>query len=312
MDEIWTAAREGLELGEPTALVLVIETEGSVPGKAGAMMIVRPKLTVGTVGGGEVEHLLIDEAVALASPTVRTFAHDGESTTSICSGAQTIASLPLGEGDLRAVAAVERCLQEKRCGRLEVGPEGLRFEADEEGPTRLDRTDGGWRFSTTVGFRETLTIVGGGHVALALSRIAHTLSMRIRVLDDRPDVATMRENTYAHELRTVAYEDVAEHVPQGPTSYVVIMTHAHRGDELVLGKLAGRDYAYLGMMGSSHKIAVIYDNLERIGVARAHLESVHAPIGLPIGSRTPEEIAVSIAAQLVQVRTERRSTQNAS
>ena len=112
----------------------------------------------------------------------------------------------------------------------------------------------------------------------------------------------MAANTYAQEKQVVSYKSIGKHVSEGKQSYVVIMTFGHQADELVLGQLAGKKLRYLGLMGSPAKIAQIFASLKKKGVGAASLKKVHAPVGLPIHSHTPEEIAISIAAEIIQVK----------
>ncbi len=112
----------------------------------------------------------------------------------------------------------------------------------------------------------------------------------------------MEANCYAHERHVVDYDSVAEHVPAGDRSWVVIMTYGHIHDRRVLGKLLGRDYAYLGVLGSRAKIHAMFAEMEKEGVLPGKPEAVHAPVGLSIGSHTPEEIAISIAGEIIAVR----------
>ena len=111
----------------------------------------------------------------------------------------------------------------------------------------------------------------------------------------------MAHNHFAGKRVVVDYAEVAAHVPDGDRSWVTIMTHAHREDAFVLERLVDRDYAYLGMMGSAAKVRQIFADLESRGIPRPRLERVHAPIGVAIGSHTPAEIAVSIAAEIIAV-----------
>jgi xanthine dehydrogenase accessory factor len=122
------------------------------------------------------------------------------------------------------------------------------------------------------------------------------------VLDNRAELATLEANTFAHERRVVDYADVAEHVPDGPRSWVVIMTYGHDHDRLVLQRLLGRDYAYLGVLGSKAKIRAMFAEMADDGISPELLEPVRAPVGLAIGSHTPEEIAVSIAGEMIALR----------
>ncbi len=203
---------------------------------------------------------------------------------------------------LAVLEAISSTLAAGGCGVLRLSPAGVSFTSGLKVPTSFVRREDSWLFAETIGTLETLTIVGGGHVALALSRVMAALPLRIVVLDDRPELSTMLENQWAHETRVIAYDDVVEHVPDGDLSYVVIMTHEHANDEAVLGRLATRPYRYLGMMGSPAKVRQLFSNLVAAGLPAESLEQVHSPIGIPIHSHTPEEIAISIAAEIVKVR----------
>jgi xanthine dehydrogenase accessory factor len=134
------------------------------------------------------------------------------------------------------------------------------------------------------------------------------LDFHVVVLDDRAGVATMSGNAYAQEKRLVSYRSVGRHVSEGKQNYAVIMTFGHKADELVLGQLAGKKLRYLGLMGSPAKIVQIKAHLNKRGVAAASLKKVHAPVGLAIHSHTPEEIAISIAAEIIQVKNQPRES----
>ena len=165
------------------------------------------------------------------------------------------------------------------------------------------KTNEDWLYREEAGQRPTLTIIGGGHVGLALSRVMAELNFHIVVLDDRARLATMAANTYAQEKHVTSYNRIGRHVSEGSQSYVVIMTFGHLADERVLGQLAEKKTALPGdALGSPAKIAQIFTHLKKKGVAAASLKKVHAPVGLPIHSHTPEEIAISIAAEIIQVK----------
>lgn len=139
--------------------------------------------------------------------------------------------------------------------------------------------------------------MGGGHVSLALSQVASALEFEITVLDDRADLPTLNANHYAHHRQRVAYETLA--VPPGPHCYVVVMTVGYRTDAVVLRRLLGHKYRYLGVLGSATKVA----ELRRVLAAEGFdLSELRGPVGVLINSRLPEEIAVSVAAELIRVR----------
>ncbi len=296
-------ALQWIRAGLRPVLVAVVEHQGSVPGATGARMVVTPDATAGTVGGGIAEHQMVELArTALDGPRLVEYVHAAGVTDSLCSGRQRLALLPLGRSEIAALDAVKVTIAAGGSGTLELHAAGLAFRPGPTAPAALEVFENGWRATQPVGLVETLTIVGGGHVALALSRVVATLPFRIVVLDDRPGLPTMTGNRHAHETRRLDYAEVAAAVPVGEHSWAVIMTHGHRHDQAVLERLLGLELRFLGMMGSAAKVRTIFANLEARGIPADRLATVRAPLGLPIGSHTPEEIAISIAAELVAVR----------
>ncbi len=300
---LWREACAAIEAGERPVLVVVVEASGSVPGYPGTKMVVRPHGVAGTVGGGEAEHRLVQLARAgVERPRLEGFVHQEDADGTLCSGRQTFALLPLGEADRPALEALRETLRDGRSGVLRLSQEGLGFAPGEHAPARFAHAATAFEYVETLGDLDTLVIVGGGHVALALSRVMATLPFRIVVLDDRPGLETMAANRWADETRVIAYDDVAEHVPEGERTWVAIMTEGHRHDRDVLVRLVERDLRYLGMLGSAAKVHTLFSALERGGVPPERLAKVRSPIGVPIGSHSPEEIAISIAAEIVRIR----------
>lgn len=299
----WRDAAAALSSGGAVTVAAVVEHEGSVPGATGAMALVVRGRQRGTIGGGAAERMVVElagrpDAVVELIP----YRHDAPHHDSICSGRQLFAVVPLSAVHAEVLETVADTLEEGRHGALALSPVGLAFEPGGIATGHFHRSGDRWMFTTSVGPVDTLTLIGGGHVSLALSRAAATLGFRIVVLDERFDVPTMSANTWAHERRVVDYAEIARHVPDGDRSWVVIMTHGHSRDADVLHRLAGRPLRYLGMLGSPAKVRQVFAQLERDGVPSDHLASVRAPVGISIGSRTPAEIAVSIAAELVAIR----------
>lgn len=146
-----------------------------------------------------------------------------------------------------------------------------------------------------------LYIFGGGHVSMALALTAHTAGFGIGVVDDRETFANAERFPMAQEIYTT-YEEAFEKLKPGASSYLVIVTRGHRDDMRVLGWAANTGARYVGMIGSRRKVLSVYEALEREGVSADKLANVHAPVGLEIGALTPEEIAISITAELIAVR----------
>lgn len=149
-----------------------------------------------------------------------------------------------------------------------------------------------------------LVIVGAGHIARPLCRVGAMLGFRVRVLDDRPEFATRERFPEAEEVRRADFSDPFRGVAVGPGSYLVLVTRGHKYDFDALHDLLRRPDlpAYVGMVGSRRRVRAALELLRREGIPRERLLRVHAPIGLDVGAETPEEIAVSIAAEIVQVR----------
>jgi len=147
----------------------------------------------------------------------------------------------------------------------------------------------------------TLYIFGGGHVSMALAQTAHTAGFAIGVVDDREQFANRERFPMAQEIYT-SFDDAFARLQPTASSYLVIVTRGHRDDMRVLEWAVGSKARYIGMIGSKRKVHSVYQALEREGVAPETFDRVHAPVGLEIGALTPEEIAISIAAELIAVR----------
>jgi xanthine dehydrogenase accessory factor len=145
--------------------------------------------------------------------------------------------------------------------------------------------------------------MGGGHCALALSELMSKLDFRISIFDDRPELNTISKNEFADEITIIDdYERIGGHLPDDDGAYVVVMTLGYASDKVVIKQLCGRDFKYLGVLGSKAKMATLMKELREEGIPKEQLSRIRTPIGLPINSRTPEEIAVSIAAEIIAVK----------
>ncbi|BBB31927.1 xanthine dehydrogenase accessory factor [Thermotomaculum hydrothermale] len=150
--------------------------------------------------------------------------------------------------------------------------------------------------------KENLYIIGGGHCAVQLSEIASKCGFFVTVVDNRKEWATREKHPYAQRIIISDFEKITETIELKQSDYVVIMTPKHNFDKEVLKQLVNLDLKYLGMMGSLHKVKEIFKQLKNEGIGEEKLKKVYAPIGFPIESKTPEEIAVSITAQLIAVK----------
>ena len=145
-------------------------------------------------------------------------------------------------------------------------------------------------------------IFGGGHISMALAKSAHAAGFGIVVIDDREQFANKERFPMAQEIFTSYRRRVCERIQPNASSYLVIVTRGHRDDMRVLAWAVRTDARYIGMIGSKRKVLSVYQALEKEGYAPEEFERVYAPMGLEIGALSPEEIAISIAAELIAVR----------
>jgi xanthine dehydrogenase accessory factor len=148
----------------------------------------------------------------------------------------------------------------------------------------------------------TLLIVGGGHVGRSIATIAAEAGFSVAVLDDREAFANPERFPMADRVICGDFIEELRRFPIDASTYIVCVTRGHKQDELSLREVAASPAAYVGMIGSIRRVSTVLTHLARDGVPRDALDRVHTPIGLDIGAETPEEIAVSIVAELVLVR----------
>jgi xanthine dehydrogenase accessory factor len=145
-------------------------------------------------------------------------------------------------------------------------------------------------------------VVGAGHIGRSLSKLTNFLGFHVTVLDDREDFANAERLPEADEVICDDFEAVLDRYPIGPNTYIVLVTRGHKRDELALRRCLGRGAAYLGMIGSKRRTATVLEHLRDEGFDPDELARVRTPIGLDIGAETPEEIAISIAAEVILLR----------
>jgi xanthine dehydrogenase accessory factor len=147
-----------------------------------------------------------------------------------------------------------------------------------------------------------LLVVGAGHIGRSLCRLGAEVGFSVAVLDDRPDYANRERLPEATKVICEDFEAALERFPVHRNTFIVLVSRGHKQDELSLRKVVGRPAAYIGMIGSKRRTGTVLRHLEDEGFAPEALAAVHTPIGLDIGAETPEEIAVSILAELIMVR----------
>ncbi len=306
-----------LEQHRPIAVCAIVATRGSTPQPAGTFVCVDQagKMT-GTLGGGCAEdEIRIKAFELLSAQTLPDSTHSmtsqgkthpceihsieldhdfGKDDGMICGGR-------LDVGFMIADPSDDLDTFQKILAALNKG-EGASFKLSSR-TREVPSVDGsGFEYIVHMEAMPKLVIVGAGHISRILAQMVQPLGFEITVIDDRVSFANSAR--FPTPIKTLV-GDIAKTVNGieiTADTYIVIVTRGHKHDEQALAAVVDSPARYIGMIGSQRKIDVVFDDLHQTGVAPENLARVHAPIGLNIGSVTTEEIALSIAAQLVSVR----------
>ena len=157
-------------------------------------------------------------------------------------------------------------------------------------------------FSEGMAYNKKMIICGGGHVGIAVARLALMTEFDVTVLEDRPKFAETARRIGVQRVICDSFENGLKQIPGDKDTYFVIVTRGHRFDQTCLEIAMEKPHAYIGMMGSHVRVARMKESLVEQGIAREQIDAVHTPVGLRIGAETPEEIAVSILAEIIQVK----------
>ncbi len=211
-----------------------------------------------------------------------------------------------------AFEAMVQCDARELLAHADAGPEVHRYTLTERGDDSVGMACGGTAEvlleAASLGAR--LVIFGAGHVGLALARLARTVGFVPEIVDDREDYCEAARKASVGPVFASDGDYAGGYPALDPSCYVAVVTRCHRTDRLALKHVLGRPLRYVGLIGSRRKKTVIFGQLTEDGFPPSDLERVHCPIGLPIGGETPEEIAVSIVAQLLQVKHGERTVES--
>jgi xanthine dehydrogenase accessory factor len=312
----WELALTSLQMDIPVMLLYVVESKGSSPGRQGFFMVVNERGAMeGSIGGGIMEHKFMELVLEQLQRkevvlSLRRQVHDKDAVRDqsgmICSGEQTILLYSFRLEDIAVIRNIKTCLEEYRNGTVQFSPAGMRYLP--ENPSHdfsfYKRSETDWGYEEKVGYKQRLFIIGGGHCALALSRIMRMMDFHISVYDHRHSLVTLERNEFAHEkILLDEYEELRERVPvMGNNRFIVVMTLGYRTDDRAVRALWDKEFRYFGLLGSRAKVERLWAMYRAEGIAEKVLRKIHAPAGFAIKSQTPEEIAVSIAAEIIQVR----------
>jgi xanthine dehydrogenase accessory factor len=311
--KFWQQLLAKLQENKRVYVLTVIQNAGSSPGRKGfKMLVAEDDFIFGSVGGGVMEFALVEEAKQLLSNQQEEILykkqiHKGsgkDGSGMICSGEQTVVFHPLSNNHIDLITKITNCLASNQQQTINFTPTGISFNSDniEEKYQAQIKSESNWVFQEKIGFKETIYIVGGGHVGLAVSELFRQLNFHVVVFDNRKDLNTLNVNSFAHQKHVIDYQEIENYIQQGNDSYVVIMTNKYTDDKIVLSKLIKNSYKYIGVLGSKAKLKTMWEVMLQEGFTQQELDLVFAPIGIHIKSETPEEIAVSIAAEIIQVK----------
>jgi xanthine dehydrogenase accessory factor len=330
--DLWQFVADRLIKGERVMLLVVATSSGSSPGRPGyKMAVAEDGELIGSIGGGLMEVNLVNKSreildtlsVSDTMPGSEPPAVAGGSASAIldqvhrknvphssgmiCSGKQTVIFKLLTPDDILSVNMALAGVQNRDGSFLTITHESFEVRPPEGGtPNDIDFTrqsDSDIEYRELLGAKNDLYIIGGGHCALALSELMSKMDFHVRLFDDRPQLNTIEKNEFADEINVIdSYADIDTHSNSGDRSYVVVMTLGYKTDAVVIRQLIDREFKYFGVLGSQAKMAALFRELIDEGVSKKRLDRIHSPIGLSINSHSPEEIAVSIAAEIISVK----------
>ena len=329
MNGIYQTLLSLMEREQDAVLAVIIEEEGSSPRGTGAQMLVGPEgLSAGTIGGGAAE----GSALELAAGLLREGRSERRSfrlrwdpkakENPVCGGeiGVYLQYIP-SSGPWRSVIETLLLRQDEKAPcwlvlRLDGGLPGL---LDEKGrllsgalpessacltASRPVLTES--LFSLPVLPGERAVIFGGGHCSHALAPLLETVGFRVTVFDDRPEFANRERFPLAERVIVGDYLHISSALTLDGDDYAIVMTTGHQHDFAVLEQILRGPLAYAGVIGSRTKTAYVNQRLREAGIPEEVIQSVHSPIGTAIRAVTPEEIAVSIAGELILCRAPRR------
>ena len=311
----WTFILNCLEEEKAVILLYVVDSLGSSPGRKGFMMAVSTNDMSGSIGGGIMEHKFVEMAKerlqALSSKSfIKKQIHNKSAQTNqsgmICSGEQTVLFFNLSENHVEVIEKIIRTLSTNKRGILTITPNEIGFTNDDLIPQDVVfsmESESQWEYRERLGIKNILYVIGGGHCSLALSQLMRDLDFYIILFEVREKLNTLEKNLFVHERKIIKdYSELENLIVAGENVYVVIMTFGYRTDDVALRSVIHKNFNYLGVLGSKAKMTKMFDEWKRDGLPEEKLNNVFAPIGLSINSRTPFEIAISIAAEIVKVK----------
>jgi len=304
-----------LKNNKTAILLIVTENKGSSSGKQGFKMIVdSDSKMLGTIGGGITEFSLITKAEKMLKENsteiqlqrqVHKATNDKDKSGMICSGENTIALIPFDKSKTELLEKISEIVENNEKTILKFNNSGIYIEKIQEERVKFifnKKDDTDWEYSEIIGFKNSIYILGAGHVGLALSKTMINLDFHVEIFDNRPELNTFEQNNFANKKQIVDYTEIDKIIPEGDNIYVLVMTFSHHNDFLVCKKLLKKKTKYFGMLASKNKVKTIKEKLLLENFSQEELEKIYSPVGIDIKSETPAEIAISIAAEIIKIK----------
>jgi xanthine dehydrogenase accessory factor len=316
----WKKVFSLLKEEQKVFLAMVVDHTIHSPGTTGAKLLVTEnKEMMGTIGGGIMEYELVNRAQEILSnknfiPEIHTLNHkksgSGEQSGMICAGKQTnLYYVCEPEKDRKTVDEIVQVLSESQPAILSISLDGLSLQKQKlqnhDFQYCFTRSENNWHYQEQLKNFNRIAIIGGGHCSLALSRVMKNLGYDVVAFDTRENISTLYQNNFGDSIQIIDdYKKAAPQINLPEKTNIVIMTTDVASDVRGLLGVLDNPFPFIGVMGSVNKISEIKKRLKAEGIDDQQLSRITAPVGLPMVSNTPEEIAISIAAQLLQFRDE--------
>jgi xanthine dehydrogenase accessory factor len=315
---LWEFVLTKLNLAQRVALLFVPESIGSSPGRQGHQMAVSEDASLlGTIGGGAMEYKQVEACKKLLVTNTKQciwqqLIHDRTDKSKwsglSCSGEQTVLTFFLDARDIVLVQEVlQACITEKTYYLVLKADNSLFLEEVDASVPKFEyhyNRENAWTYRYILNFQERVYLVGAGHVGLALCRQLVLLNFKVILIDNRAKLPTQEYDQFISKKIITNYKKVANFVPSTKHDYIVIMSFSSALDTLILSQLIDKEARYIGMMASKVKVERVRATLLEKGYSEAAFDRVHTPIGLPIKCKSPAEIALSVAAEMVGIRNE--------
>ncbi len=308
---IWNFIRTHLEKNNSVILTAVVHHDKGSPGKEGFKMAVSSSGDfAGSIGGGVMEFNAIKKCREIFRNKsyinkIETLYHNKKNSVArsglICAGSQTNFTVSLLRKDLPTVKKISDSLKQNKNGKIIFSQGGVSYKPSGKNSSLFlftFKSRDSWKYEEATGTGNIVYVIGAGHVGLAVCRIMSLLDFYVIAFDSRDDLETMKENNFADKKIIDEFKNLGKIIKED--SYIVIVTTGFESDKEAIEQVINKRVKYIGLMGTKAKIKKIFNEVIKSGTKKELLEKIHAPIGIDINSDTPEEIAISISAEIIR------------